>query len=120
MALSDLVSAGLQRPIAAIRRHAVSLAIAIVAAAGALIYAASALLMALELAFGPIGARLAVAGVMLAIAVGSYFAPRLFYRADATKSCCRSRDGRAVSRPAHCHGGRGTDARFLDGLSQAG
>ena len=50
MALSDLVSAGLEGPVAAVRRHAISLSIAIVAAVAALIYAASAMLLALELA----------------------------------------------------------------------
>jgi hypothetical protein len=77
MALSDLVTEGLDRPIAAIRRYAISLAVAIVAAGGAVIYAASALLLALEAALGPIGARAAVAAVLLAIAIAGYFVPRL-------------------------------------------
>lgn len=78
MAISDLVTEGLERPVAAIRRYAISLAIAIVAAVGALLYAASALLLAIEALLGPIGARAAVAAVLLAVAVGGYFAPRLF------------------------------------------
>jgi hypothetical protein len=77
MALSDLVTEGLDRPIAAIRRYAISLAVAIVAAVGAVVYAASALLLALEAALGPIGARAAVAAVLLAVAIAGYFVPRL-------------------------------------------
>jgi hypothetical protein len=77
MALSDLVAEGWNRPVATIRRYAISLAVAIVAAIGAVIYAASALLLALEAALGPIGARLTVAAALLAIAVAGYFAPRL-------------------------------------------
>lgn len=77
MALSDLVTEGLERPVAAVRRYAISLAVAIVAAIGALIYAASALLLAIEAVLGPIGARAAVAAVLLAVAIGGYFAPRL-------------------------------------------
>jgi hypothetical protein len=77
MALSDLLTEGLDRPIAAIRRYAISLAVAIVAAVGAVVYAASALLLALEAALGPIGARAAVAAVLLAVAIAGYFVPRL-------------------------------------------
>jgi hypothetical protein len=77
MALSDLVTEGLDRPIAAIRRYAISLAVAVVAAVGAVVYAASALLLALEAALGPIGARAAVAAVLLAVAIAGYFVPRL-------------------------------------------
>jgi hypothetical protein len=77
MALSDLIAEGLDRPVAAIRRHAISLAVAIVAGVTALIYAASALMLALEAALGPIGARLTVAVALLAVAVAGYFAPRL-------------------------------------------
>jgi hypothetical protein len=86
MALSDIVTEGLDRPVAAIRRHAVSLAVAVAAAIGAVIYAASALMLLLEAALGPIGARLAVAGALLAVAIAGYFAPRLFSApAAATK-----------------------------------
>lgn len=77
MALSDIVTEGLDRPVAAIRRHAISLAVAVAAAIGALVYAASALFMLIEAALGPIGARIAVAAVLLVIAVAGYFAPRL-------------------------------------------
>ncbi len=82
MALSDLVTEGLERPVAAVRRYAISLAVAIVAAIGALIYAASALLLAIEAVLGPIGARAAVAAVLLAVAIGGYFAPRLLPRSS--------------------------------------
>ncbi|MGD9923685.1 MAG: hypothetical protein AB7V13_19930 [Pseudorhodoplanes sp.] len=81
MALSDIVAGGLDRPVAAIRRHAISLVVAGVAAIGAVVYAASALFLLLEAALGPIGARLAVAVVLLIVAIGGYFAPRL-YRAS--------------------------------------
>jgi O-antigen ligase len=77
MALSDLVTEGLDRPVAAIRRYAISLAVAIVAVVGAVIYAASALLLALEAVLGPIGARAALAGILLAVAIAGYFAPRM-------------------------------------------
>ncbi|HWV53864.1 hypothetical protein [Pseudorhodoplanes sp.] len=77
MGISDLATELLDRPVAAIRRQAISLAVALVAAVGALIYAASALLLALEIALGPIGARAAVAAILLVIAVAGYFAPRL-------------------------------------------
>ena len=80
MALSDLVSAGLEGPVAAVRRYAFWLSIAIVAAVGALIYAASAMLLAVEILLGPIGARLAVASVLLIVAVAGYFAPRMMRR----------------------------------------
>ncbi len=97
MMLSDLVSAGLERPVAVIRRHAISIAIAIVAVVGALIYAASALLLALELALGPIGARLTLAGILLAIAVSSYFAPRLL-RPSAARQHSAAPDLEGLSR----------------------
>lgn len=84
MALSDLVAEGLERPVATIRRYAVSLAVAVVAGIAAIIYAASALLLALEAVAGPIGARLLVAGALLAIAVAGYFAPR-FLRTSASQ-----------------------------------
>lgn len=77
MALSDIVTEGLDRPVTAIRRHAISLAIAVVAAIGAVIYAASALLLLIEAALGPVGARLAVAVALTIVAVAGYFAPRL-------------------------------------------
>jgi hypothetical protein len=76
MGISDLVSHSLEGPIAAVRRHAISLSIAVVAAVAAIVYAASALMLALEAGLGPIGARLAVAAVLIAIAIAGYFAPR--------------------------------------------
>lgn len=77
MALSDLVAEGLDRPVTALRRHAISLAVALAAAIAAIGYAASAMVMLIEMPLGPIGARLAVAAALLAIAVAGYFAPRL-------------------------------------------
>jgi ABC-type nickel/cobalt efflux system permease component RcnA len=77
MAISDLITESLERPIATIRRYVISFAIALVAAVAAIAYAASALLLALEMALGPIGARLTVAAALLVIAVAGYFAPRL-------------------------------------------
>ncbi len=77
MALSDFVAESLDRPVATLRRYAICFTLAIVAAIGALIYAASALLLALELVLGPIGARIAAAGILLLIAVAGVFAPRL-------------------------------------------
>jgi hypothetical protein len=56
-----------------------------VAAIAAIAYAASALLLALEIALGPIGARLAVAGVLLAVAVAGYFAPRMLQSSPAKR-----------------------------------
>ncbi len=85
MAIADLVTESLNGPVTAIRRYAISLAVAIVAAAGALIYAASALLLALEEALGPIGARATVAATLLAIAVAGYFAPRLLQSSTPRK-----------------------------------
>jgi hypothetical protein len=78
MSLSDLVGAGLEAPVAAIRRTAISFAIAASAAIGSLCYLASAATRALELSAGPIGARLIVGLALAAIAIGSYFAPRFF------------------------------------------
>jgi hypothetical protein len=98
MALSDLVTEGLERPVTAIRRHAISLAVAIVAAIGALIFAASAMLLALEAALGPIGARLTVAAALLVIAVGGYFAPRLLRPSAAAKPAGVDRDLEGLSR----------------------
>jgi hypothetical protein len=78
MSLSDLVGAGLEAPVAAIRRYAISFAIAASAAIGSLCYLASAATRALELSAGPIGARLIVGLALAAIAIGGYFAPRFF------------------------------------------
>jgi ABC-type nickel/cobalt efflux system permease component RcnA len=77
MAISDLIAESLERPIATIRRYVISFVIALVAAVAAIAYAASALLLALEMALGPIGARLTVAAALLVVAVAGYFAPRL-------------------------------------------
>ena len=97
MAVFDVVSAGLQGPVAALRRHVISLSIAIVAAVAALLYAASGLLLALELVLGPIGARLAVAGTLLIVAVAAYFIPRLM-RPSAKASEPASSDLEDLSR----------------------
>lgn len=78
MALSDLATDSIKRPAAAIRRNAISLAVAVAAAVGAIVYAASALLLLLEAGLGPTGARIAVAAALLAIAIAAYFAPRMF------------------------------------------
>lgn len=78
MSFSDLVGAGLEAPVAAIRRYAISFAIAVSAAIGSLCYLASAATRAIELSAGPIGARLIVGFVLAAIAIGGYFAPRFF------------------------------------------
>ena len=80
MTLSSIVSDALRRPVAAIRRYAISLAIAIAAVIAAVVYAASALVIALEGAVGPIWARVALAVFLVAVAVAAYFAPRLFAR----------------------------------------
>lgn len=77
MALSDIVTEGLDRPVTAIRRHAISLAVAAAAAIGAVVYAASALFLLIESWLGPIGARIAVAAALLIVAITGYFAPRL-------------------------------------------
>ena len=78
MALSDYIGASLDGPVSAIRRHAISLVIAVAAAVGAVFYAASAAMVALEAALGPALARLLVAVILVLIAVASYYAPRLF------------------------------------------
>lgn len=77
MAISDFVAESLERPIASVRRYAISLAVSVVAAIAAIAYAASAVLLALEANVGPIGARLIVAAILLAVAVAGFFAPRL-------------------------------------------
>jgi hypothetical protein len=79
MSLSDLVGAGLEAPVAAIRRTAISFAIAASAAIGAVCYLASAATRAVELLAGPIGARLIIGLALAAIAIGGYFAPRFFH-----------------------------------------
>jgi hypothetical protein len=86
MSLSDLVGAGLEAPVAAIRRTAVSLAIAASSAIGSLYYLASAATRALEMPAGPIGARLIVGLALAAIATGGYFAPRFLRRRGAVES----------------------------------
>lgn len=86
MSLSDLVGAGLEAPVAAIRRTAISFAIAVPAAIGSLFYLASAATRALELSAGPIGARLIVGLALAAIAIGGYFAPRFFNSRGAVES----------------------------------
>jgi hypothetical protein len=98
MAISDLVTDSLERPVATIRRYALSLAIAAIAAIAAIIYAASALLLALEMALGPIGARLAVAAALLAIAVAGYFAPRFLRSSASQYSPAKDPDLAALSR----------------------
>ena len=77
MAISDFVAESLERPIASVRRHAISLAVSVAAAMAAIVYAASAVLLALEATLGPIGGRLIVAAILLAVAVAGFFAPRL-------------------------------------------
>jgi hypothetical protein len=98
MAISDFVAESLERPVATIRRYAISLAVAIVAAIAAIVYAASALLLALEAALGPIGARLTVAGALLAIAVAGYFAPRLLRTSPQQAQPASEPDLAALSR----------------------
>ncbi len=77
MSLTDLVGAGLEAPVAAIRRYAISLVIAASAAIGSLCYLASAATRGLELLAGPIGARLIIGVALALIAVGGFLAPRL-------------------------------------------
>ena len=79
MALSDYIGASLDAPVAAIRRHAISLAVAAAAAVAGLFYAASAAILALELAIGPVWARLAVAVVLIAVAAVSFYLPRMIH-----------------------------------------
>lgn len=98
MALSDLVSNGLERPVIVIRRYAISLAIAVVAAIAAIGYAASALVMLIETALGPIGARLTVAAVLLVVAVAGYFAPRVLREAPPQKQESPASDMEALPR----------------------
>jgi hypothetical protein len=86
MSLSDLVGAGLEAPVAAIRRTAISFAIAASAAIGSLCYLASAATRALELSAGPIGARLIVGLALAAIAIAGYFAPRFFHSRGPVES----------------------------------
>jgi hypothetical protein len=76
MSLSDLVGAGLEEPIAALRRHAISIAVAASAAIGSLFYLASAATQSLEMFAGPIGARLIIGATLALIATGSFLAPR--------------------------------------------
>ncbi len=98
MALSDLVSAGLEGPVSAVRRFAFWLSIAIVAAAAALIYAASAMLLAVEILLGPIGARLAVALVLFLIAVAGYFAPRMMRQSAPAHDTAADKEMENLSR----------------------
>lgn len=77
MAISDFVAESLERPIASVRRYAISLAVSVAAAIAAIVYAASAVLLALEETLGPISARLILAAILLAVAVAGFFAPRL-------------------------------------------
>jgi hypothetical protein len=98
MALSGLVTESLERPVTTIRRYAISLAVAVVAAIAAILYAASALLLALESALGPIGARLTLAAVLLLIAVGGYFAPRVLRSAGPRRQAATSPDMEGLSR----------------------
>ncbi len=83
MSISDLVGNALDGPVTAIRRQVVSIVIALAAGIGAVFYGASAAMLALELLLGPIFARIAIALILLAIAVASYFMPRLLGRSAA-------------------------------------
>lgn len=78
MAISDLIGASLEAPVAAIRRYVLFYSIAAAAAIGSLIYGAAAVTGALELAVGPVAARGIMAGILATIAAASAFAPRLF------------------------------------------
>lgn len=86
MPLADLVGAGLEAPVAAIRRYAISFTIAASAAIGSLCYLASAATRALELWAGPIGARLMIGVALALIAIGGYLAPRFLQRSGPIES----------------------------------
>lgn len=86
MALLDNIGTSLERPVTALRRHAICLAVAAAAAIGALLYAAAAAMLVLEGAIGAVPARFTVAGGLLLVAVASYFAPRLLNGTDAGES----------------------------------
>lgn len=83
MSISDLLGNALDGPVTAIRRQVVSIVIAVAAGLGALFYGASAAMLALEILLGPILARAIIALILLAVAVGGYFAPRLMGRSTA-------------------------------------
>jgi len=86
MSLTDLVEAGLEAPVAAIRRYAISFAIAATAAIGSLCYLASAATRVLELLAGPIGARLIIGVALALIAIGGYLAPKFLQRSGPVES----------------------------------
>jgi hypothetical protein len=86
MSLTDLVGAGLEAPVAAIRRYAISLVIAAAAAVGSLFYLASAATRGLELWAGPIGARLIIGIALALIAVGGLLAPRFLRRSGPVET----------------------------------
>ena len=91
MSLTDLVGAGLEAPVAAIRRYSISFAIAATAAIGSLCYLASAATRVLELLAGPIGARLIIGVALALIAIGGYVAPK----GRAAPSACADRAARS-------------------------
>lgn len=86
MALSEWVGTSLDAPVAAIRRHAISLSVVVAAVIGAIYYTASAATIALEASFGPVSARLLIAAALLAIAIAAFYAPRLFRAAAAEET----------------------------------
>jgi len=86
VSISDLVGSALDGPVAAIRRQVISIGIAMAAGIGAVFYGASAAMLALEMALGPIFARLLIAIILVLIAIVGYFAPRVIGRNAAKHS----------------------------------
>jgi hypothetical protein len=80
MSLSDYIGTSLSGPIAAMRRQAAILIIAVACALGAIFYGLSAALLALEPWTGAIAARLAIALAFMLCAIAALLLPRLWTR----------------------------------------
>jgi len=98
MSLSEFVETRLEAPVAAIRRHVVSWAVAAAAAIGALFYGASAAMIALEVELGAVKARLLVAVALLLIAIVGYFLPRWSSHANGTAAAEPQPEGKRMTR----------------------
>lgn len=72
---ADLVGSAIDGPVTAIRRHILSIVIAVVASVAGLLYGASAAMMALEAFLGPILARAAIAFILIVVAIAAFLMP---------------------------------------------
>ena len=79
MSLPDYIGSSLDGPISAVRRQAITIAVAAASVVGAVFYILSAALLVLEPIVGDVYARLLVAAAFAIIAGCAVLLPRLFH-----------------------------------------